>query len=114
MSRTQTVTPTRELTGRTPVRLRQNGAAIRCLREKDGWHQPEFARKVGMSQAALSNIEGKRNDRKPSNPPEQRPADPGGGRRSVSGRSQDRDQVGEVRQAQLDSHSGRSPALPGI
>ena len=66
MSRTQTVTPTRELTGRTPVRLRQNGAAIRCLREKDGWHQPEFARKVGMSQAALSNIEREKRSARPA------------------------------------------------
>ncbi len=38
-------------------RLRQNGAAIRSLREKDGWHQPDFAREVGVTQAALSNIE---------------------------------------------------------
>jgi transcriptional regulator with XRE-family HTH domain len=66
MSRTQTVTPTRELTGRTPVRLRQNGLAIRCLREKDGWHQPEFARKVGMSQAALSNIEREKRSARPA------------------------------------------------
>jgi transcriptional regulator with XRE-family HTH domain len=57
MSRTQTVSPTRGLAGWTPGKLRQNGPAIRCLREKDGWHQPEFARQVGMSQAALSNIE---------------------------------------------------------
>ncbi len=66
MSGTQTVTPTRVDTGRTPGRLRQNGAAIRCLREKDGWHQPEFARKVGMSQAALSNIELEKRSARPA------------------------------------------------
>src|SRR5258708_36008111 len=65
MRRTQTVPRRRELTGRRPVRLRQNGAAIRCLREKDGWHQPEFARKVGMSQAALSNIEREKRSARP-------------------------------------------------
>jgi len=66
MSRTQTVTLTRGFTGGTPGRLRQNGAAIRCLREKDGWHQPEFARKVGMSQAALSNIEREKRTARPA------------------------------------------------
>src|SRR5215472_11876582 len=58
MRMTQTVTTAaRESIRQGPGRLRQNGAAIRSLREKDGWHQPEFARQVGMSQAALSNIE---------------------------------------------------------
>ena len=58
MSMTQTVTTdARASIGRAPGRLRQNGAAIRSLREKDGRRQPEFARKVGMSQSALSNTE---------------------------------------------------------
>jgi transcriptional regulator with XRE-family HTH domain len=46
---------------RSPVRdrpRRQNGEAIRTLREKDGWKsQQAFADAVGLSQAALSNIE---------------------------------------------------------
>jgi transcriptional regulator with XRE-family HTH domain len=66
MSRTQTVTATRVFTDGTPGRLRQNGPAIRSLREKDGWHQPEFARKVGMSQAALSNIEREKRSARPA------------------------------------------------
>jgi transcriptional regulator with XRE-family HTH domain len=67
MSMTQTVTTTsREPPGRTQGRLRQNGAAIRSLREKDGWHQPEFARKVGMSQSALSNIEREKRSARPA------------------------------------------------
>jgi transcriptional regulator with XRE-family HTH domain len=66
MTRTQTVTRPRVFTGGTPARLRQNGAAIRSLREKDGWHQPEFARKVGMSQAALSNIEREKRSARPA------------------------------------------------
>jgi transcriptional regulator with XRE-family HTH domain len=47
-------------------RLRQNGAAIRSLREKDGWHQPDFAREVGVSQAALSNIEREKRGARPA------------------------------------------------
>jgi transcriptional regulator with XRE-family HTH domain len=66
MSTTQTVTATRVFTDGTPGRLRQNGAAIRSLREKDGWHQPEFARKVGMSQPALSNIEREKRSARPA------------------------------------------------
>jgi transcriptional regulator with XRE-family HTH domain len=67
MSMTQTVTTaTREPIGRVPERLRQNGAAIRSLREKDGWHQPEFARRVGMSQSALSNIEREKRSARPA------------------------------------------------
>src|SRR5215470_6226091 len=67
MSMTQTVTTAaRGSIGRVPGRLRQNGAAIRSLREKDGWHQPEFARKVGMSQAALSNIEREKRSARPA------------------------------------------------
>jgi XRE family transcriptional regulator, regulator of sulfur utilization len=67
MSTTQTVTATlREPIGRARGRLRQNGAAIRSLREKDGWHQPEFARKVGMSQSALSNIEREKRSARPA------------------------------------------------
>jgi transcriptional regulator with XRE-family HTH domain len=67
MGMTQTVTSAaRESIGREPGRLRQNGAAIRSLREKDGWHQPEFARKVGMSQSALSNIEREKRSARPA------------------------------------------------
>jgi transcriptional regulator with XRE-family HTH domain len=66
MSTTQTVTATRVLMGGARGKLRQNGAAIRSLREKDGWHQPEFARKVGMSQAALSNIEREKRSARPA------------------------------------------------
>ena len=67
MSMTQTVsTAAGEPIRRLPGRLRQNGAAIRSLREKDGWHQPEFARKVGMSQSALSNIEREKRSARPA------------------------------------------------
>src|SRR5215475_13785228 len=67
MSMTQTVTTAaREPIARLPGRLRQNGAARRSLREKDGWHQPEFARKVGMSQSALSNIEREKRSARPA------------------------------------------------
>ena len=63
---TQTVTTAaREPISRLPGRLGQNGAAIRGLREKDGWHQPEFARKVGMSQSALSTIEREKRSARP-------------------------------------------------
>jgi DNA-binding XRE family transcriptional regulator len=67
MSTSQRVTTTlRKPLGRVPARLRQNGSAIRSLREKDGWHQPEFARKVGMSQSALSNIEREKRSARPA------------------------------------------------
>lgn len=67
MSTTQTVTAApRVRLSQMPARLRQNGAAIRSLREKDGWHQPEFARKVGMSQSALSNIEREKRSARPA------------------------------------------------
>jgi DNA-binding XRE family transcriptional regulator len=67
MNMTQTVTTaTVEPIGSVPGRLRQNGAAIRSLREKDGWHQPEFARRVGMSQSALSNIEREKRSARPA------------------------------------------------
>ena len=67
MSTTQTVTVTPSVPiSRGPGTLRQNGAAIRSLREKDGWHQPEFARKVGMSQSALSNIEREKRGARPA------------------------------------------------
>lgn len=36
---------------------RQNGAAIRALREKDGWTQAALAEAVGIRQATLSAIE---------------------------------------------------------
>lgn len=45
---------------RTLRSLRQNGPAIRSLREKDGVTQEDFARTVGLSQATLSNIERER------------------------------------------------------
>jgi XRE family transcriptional regulator, regulator of sulfur utilization len=59
-------TATQEPLSRVHARLRQNGAAIRSLREKDGWHQPEFARRVGMSQSALSNIEREKRSARPA------------------------------------------------
>lgn len=40
--------------GRLP---RQNGPAIRALREKDGWTQDKLAKAVGIRQASLSAIE---------------------------------------------------------
>src|ERR1700739_1430015 len=67
MSMTQTATmPLGEPPGRAQRGRRQTGAAIRRLREKDGWHQPEFARKVGMSQSALSNIEREKRSARPA------------------------------------------------
>ena len=36
---------------------RQNGAAIKALREKDGWSQTALAQRVGIRQASLSAIE---------------------------------------------------------
>lgn len=66
MSMTQTVITANGPKGRAPVMLRQNGAAIRSLREKDGWHQPDFAREVGMSQSALSNIEREKRSARPA------------------------------------------------
>jgi XRE family transcriptional regulator, regulator of sulfur utilization len=67
MSGTQTVIAAARKSER-PVggRLRQNGAAIRSLREKDGWHQPDFARMAGMSQSALSNIEREKRSARPA------------------------------------------------
>lgn len=52
---TDTVRPQRTLR-----ELRQNGPAIRSLREKDGWKQSDFAKAIKISQAALSNIERER------------------------------------------------------
>ena len=67
MSLPQTViSATGQAGGLARRRLRQNGAAIRSLREKDGWHQPEFARKVGVTQAALSNIEREKRGARPA------------------------------------------------
>jgi len=67
MSATQTVmTATARPGGQARGKLRQNGAAIRSLREKDGWHQPDFAREVGMSQSALSNIEREKRSARPA------------------------------------------------
>ena len=67
MSATQTViTAGRKPGHRAGERLRQNGAAIRSLREKDGWHQPDFARMAGMSQSALSNIEREKRSARPA------------------------------------------------
>ena len=34
-----------------------NGAAIRALREKDGWKVGKFATQIGVSSSYLSNIE---------------------------------------------------------
>ena len=67
MSATQTVMTAATLPGgQARGKLRQNGAAIRSLREKDGWHQPDFAREVGMSQSALSNIEREKRSARPA------------------------------------------------
>jgi transcriptional regulator with XRE-family HTH domain len=67
MSGTQTViTAGRKPGERAGKRLRQNGAAIRSLREKDGWQQPDFARMAGMSQSALSNIEREKRSARPA------------------------------------------------
>jgi DNA-binding XRE family transcriptional regulator len=67
MSATQTVmTAAANPVGQARGKLRQNGAAIRSLREKDGWHQPDFAREVGMSQSALSNIEREKRSARPA------------------------------------------------
>lgn len=41
----------------TSTAPRQNGAAIRALREKDGCTQTAFAKAVGIRQASLSQIE---------------------------------------------------------
>ena len=38
-------------------RPRQNGPAIRALREKDGWTQTALAKAAGIRQATLSGIE---------------------------------------------------------
>lgn len=38
-------------------RPRQNGPAIRALREKDGWTQTKLAKAVGIRQGTLSDIE---------------------------------------------------------
>jgi transcriptional regulator with XRE-family HTH domain len=38
-------------------RVPQNGAAIRALRQKDGWRQLDLAQRVGVTQSALSQIE---------------------------------------------------------
>jgi transcriptional regulator with XRE-family HTH domain len=67
MSATQTVITAGRKPGQPAgERLRQNGAAIRSLREKDGWHQPDFARMAGMSQSALSNIEREKRSARPA------------------------------------------------
>ncbi len=67
MSATQTVMAAATRPGgQARGKLRQNGAAIRSLREKDGWHQPDFAREVGMSQSALSNIEREKRSARPA------------------------------------------------
>jgi HTH-type transcriptional regulator / antitoxin HipB len=36
---------------------RQNGLAIRVIREKDGWSQNQLAKMVGIAQPSLSEIE---------------------------------------------------------
>lgn len=60
------ISTTSQAGGLARGRLRQNGAAIRSLREKDGWHQPDFAKLVGVSQAALSNIEREKRGARPA------------------------------------------------
>ena len=40
-----------------PQAKRQNGAALRALREKDGWSQTDLARACGMTQANYWRIE---------------------------------------------------------
>lgn len=59
MSETQqdTAAP-RRIRIRGPQRAPQNGAAIRSLREKDGYTQRAFAEAVGMKAANLCLIEG--------------------------------------------------------
>jgi transcriptional regulator with XRE-family HTH domain len=44
------------------TRTRQNGAAIRALREKDGWTQDGLASASGINQAYLSLIESETRD----------------------------------------------------
>jgi transcriptional regulator with XRE-family HTH domain len=67
MSLPQTViSATGQAGGLARRRLRPNGAAIRSLREKDGWHQPDFAREVRITQAALSNIEREKRGARPA------------------------------------------------
>lgn len=41
---------------------RHNGAAIRCLRIKDGLKPGEFAAKAGLSYAHLDNLENQRKE----------------------------------------------------
>jgi transcriptional regulator with XRE-family HTH domain len=53
----QDTTAPRRTRLRGPQNPPQNGAAIRSLREKDGYSQTEFAKAVGMKQGGLSLIE---------------------------------------------------------
>lgn len=41
---------------------KQNGPAIRALREKDTWSQDAFAKAVGICQSSLSDIEREASD----------------------------------------------------
>lgn len=50
-------TPTDTSGPKRAVKVIQNGPAIRSLREKDGYPQTDFARKLGVFQSTLSNIE---------------------------------------------------------
>jgi transcriptional regulator with XRE-family HTH domain len=42
--------------------VRQNGTAIRVIREKDGWSQSALAQEADISQAALSQIESEKDN----------------------------------------------------
>jgi transcriptional regulator with XRE-family HTH domain len=51
-------TPKDTTSNRVVPQPRQNGLAIRVIREKDGWSQNQLARMVGIAQPSLSEIEG--------------------------------------------------------
>lgn len=53
----ETPKDTRAPVSRRGKSAKQNGPAIRALREKDGWTQTALAQAVGIRQASLSNIE---------------------------------------------------------
>jgi transcriptional regulator with XRE-family HTH domain len=56
MNKTPRDTTSRRVT-RSGTVPRQNGPAIRALREKDGWTQKALAEAAGLRQASLSDIE---------------------------------------------------------
>jgi len=61
MEETPKDTESRRVTRRGAL-PRQNGPAIRALREKDGYKQRGFARLVGLSQGGLSAIEAEKDN----------------------------------------------------